>query len=272
MALLKTSKQFVELVKQAAACKTYYVTGGIGYANTAANVERACKAYAKNKKRNIPTDGKGFMFDCVGLIKAIACWDWTPEHETEYNNKYDYNDNGFYDKFGTMSSTDFSKIMPGEMVLIPGHIGVYVGNGLVAECTPKWDGGVQLTGLANIGVRGRKYRAWDKHARINFLSYEEDENKPPVTPTKPKGTYYPGTFPTLPKRGYFDKGDTGVNVQRVQQFLEWYKPGILKPYGSDGKYGPVTCKAVRDFQTYCKLKVDGSVGPATLAAMKSYHV
>lgn len=270
--MLTKSSDFVRIVKQAATeCTTYYVTGGIGYKNTPANVERACKAYTKNKARNIPTDGKGFMFDCVGLIKAIACWGWTPTTETVYSNKQDYNDKGFYDHYGTQSSTDFSKIVPGEMVLIPGHIGVYVGDGLVAECTPKWDGGVQLSGLANIGVRGRKYRAWDKHARINFLSYESGENKPPATPAKPKGTYYPGTFPTLPKRGYFDKGDKGVNVQRVQQFLEWYKPGILNPYGADGKYGPVTCKAVRDFQKATGCKVDGSIGKETLQKMKEYR-
>ena len=261
--MLTKASDFVRIVKQAATeCTTYYVTGGIGYKNIPANVERACKAYTKNKARNIPTDGKGFMFDCVGLIKAIACWGWTPTTDTVYSNKQDYNDKGFYDHYGTQSSADFSKIDEGEMVLIPGHIGVYIGNGQVVECTPKWDGGVQVSNLANIGKNYGKYRAWQKHAKINFLTYGTEPT--PVS-------NYPGTFPTLPKRGYFDKGDKGVNVVRCQEFLKWYKPGILKQYGADGKYGPVTCAAVRDFQKATGCKVDGSIGKETLQKMKEYR-
>ena len=267
--MLTKASDFVRIVKQAATeCTTYYVTGGIGYKNTPANVERACKAYTKNKARNIPTDGKGFMFDCVGLIKAIACWGWTPKTDTVYSNKQDYNDKGFYDHYGTQSSADFSKIDEGEMVLIPGHIGVYIGNGQVVECTPKWDGGVQVSNLANIGKNYGKCRAWQKHAKINFLTYGTE---PTPTPTPTPVSNYPGTFPTLPKRGYFDKGDKGVNVVRCQEFLEWYKPCILKQYGAYVKYGPVTCAAVRDFQKATGCKVDGSIGKETLQKMKEYR-
>jgi LysM repeat protein len=61
-------------------------------------------------------------------------------------------------------STDFNNITPGEAVWIKGHIGVYIGNGQVVECTPAWKDGVQITNLSQ--------RQWTKHGKLPYIEYE----------------------------------------------------------------------------------------------------
>lgn len=47
-------------------------------------------------------------------------------------------------------SNGFSNMKIDELVHMPGHIGIYIGDGLVVECTPIWKAGVQITAIGNI--------------------------------------------------------------------------------------------------------------------------
>lgn len=61
-------------------------------------------------------------------------------------------------------------------------------------------------------------------------------------------------------------GDTGSDVQWAQYLM------VLKTLDHDrvdGVFGPVTDNAVREFQGYNDLEVDGIVGPLTWAALHS---
>ena len=87
--------------------------------------------------------------------------------------------------------------------------------------------------------------------------------KKPVKSTK---NGYTGTFPSLPKKGYLAEGDKGVQVGRLQAFLNWYGNYGLE---RDNSFGPATEKAVKAFQKKEKLTVDGSFGPASLKAAKA---
>lgn len=64
---------------------------------------------------------------------------------------------------------------------------------------------------------------------------------------------------TLPKRGYFNKGDRAGSVKIIQKYLKELGFDVGR-YGIDGVYGNDTIKAVRQFQKKYKLKIDGSVG------------
>lgn len=76
---------------------------------------------------------------------------------------------------------------------------------------------------------------------------------------------YSGTFPTLPKKGYFCKGDTGTQVKHLQKFLRWY--GTYTD-AIDGSFGKNTELAVAHFQNKEKLVVDLWFGPKCLARAK----
>jgi len=123
--------------------------------------------------------GKGyFAFDCVNLIKAVL-WGWTGDKLKSYGGAV-YNSNGVPDIDANAMiakcqgvSTDFRDIEVGEAVWLPGHIGVYIGNGKVVECTPAWKNGVQISACLNIGpITGLNGRRWQKHGKMPYVKYE----------------------------------------------------------------------------------------------------
>lgn len=79
---------------------------------------------------------------------------------------------------------------------------------------------------------------------------------------------YTGSWPTLPKRGYFQKGDKGANVKKMQCFLKWYDNTLLPKYGTDGDFGTETLAAVIAFESREGIKTDGLFGPVCLSRAK----
>ena len=66
----------------------------------------------------------------------------------------------------------FCSIEIGEIVHIPGHVGIYVCAGLIAECIPIWKDGVQLTALLNISSKvGYNGRTWKEHGKLKYVDY-----------------------------------------------------------------------------------------------------
>lgn len=85
-------------------------------------------------------------------------------------------------------------------------------------------------------------------------------------PAKEAKKGYSETFPSLPKKGYLAEGDKGVQVGRLQAFLNWYGDYGLK---HDDSFGPKTEKAVKAFQKAEGLEVDGYFGKASLKKAKA---
>ncbi|MBS7360256.1 MAG: peptidoglycan-binding protein [Oscillospiraceae bacterium] len=83
---------------------------------------------------------------------------------------------------------------------------------------------------------------------------------------EPKAKTYSGKFPTLPKRGYLQKGDKGAEVEKLQTFLNWY--GSYK-LAIDGEFGTQTLAAVKNFQKKNSLEIDGKFGKNSLAKAKT---
>lgn len=76
---------------------------------------------------------------------------------------------------------------------------------------------------------------------------------------------YSGTFPALEKKGYLSKGDKGINVKRLQEFLNWC---INAKLTVDGSFGEATLKAVKKFQKTYGLSQDGYFGKNCLSKAK----
>lgn len=163
--------------------KTVYMWGVFGAPVTQALITQKAKQYpkfytVKRQSELMKLIGKGYFgFDCVNIIKAIL-WGWNGDPDKKYGGAT-YTLNGVPDwdanKFMAVcsdQSLDFSHILPGEAVGMKGHIGIYIGDGKVAECTPSWANGVQITACLNIGpIAGLEGRKWTNHGRLPWVTY-----------------------------------------------------------------------------------------------------
>lgn len=182
MAVMK-AKAFVEkLIDIAKNYKTLYVMGCFGAPMTAANKKRYTSNHTYNKQAARTqminaASADTFGFDCVCLIKGVL-WGWSGDASKSYggasyavNNVPDIGADQMIKKCSGVS-TDFSNIAVGEALWCEGHIGVYIGDGLGVECTPRWDNKVQITAVANIGKKsGYNARTWTKHGKLPYIDY-----------------------------------------------------------------------------------------------------
>lgn len=200
-------------------------------------------------------------FDCVNLLKGIL-WGWTGDASKEKggavyaaNGVPDTNANGMFSRCLNQSS-DFSNIQPGEAVWLEQHIGLYIGDNLVVECTPSFSNKVLISGLANV-ANSSKYpnRKWAKHGFLPWLDYEGLID---YTPEIPKEKEYKLGERTL------KKGSEGKDVKELQELL--ISLGYdLGSYGADGEFGSATEKAIKQFQKDNEMTADGEFG------QKSYN-
>lgn len=189
-----TNKEMAaKLIDVAKNYKTLYVHGCFGAPMTAKNKTRYTQNTDYNRQparmaKINAASADTFGFDCVCLLKGVL-WGWNGDKNKVYGGAV-YTSNGVPDigadsmiKVCRDVSTDFSKIEVGEAVWMEGHIGMYVGDGLAVECTPKWEDKVQIT-ACNCSKAGYNRRNWTKHGKLPYLTYVEDTQ--PETPAVPE--------------------------------------------------------------------------------------
>lgn len=252
---IKTAAQLAQACRAAAAEKTLYVYGAFGNPMYPENQDRAMDAYAYNrgkgrqgKIRSATADT--FGFDCSGLIKGVL-WGWCGDADARYGGAV-YASNGVPDQNAdtmisrcTEVSEDFSALQVGEAVWMPGHIGVYIGDGLVVEASPKWADGVQIT-ACNSSKAGYHKRTWKKHGKLPYVTYEA---------------------PCCVSLQVLSRGMQGGQVRALQRMLlaMGYALGSKNPI--DGNFGPKTEAAVGAFQQEKGLPNTGCVDEVTWKAL-----
>lgn len=265
MAKIETAAQLAAKCKEIALeHKTVYVLGAWGWPMTKAAQQRCMKAQSFNRQRKDKLqqlDSSTFGFECGGLIKGIL-WGWDGDHSEVYGGA-GYEVNNVPDKDADQMiglcrdvSTDFSMIQEGCVVWKPGHIGVYIGDGLAVECTYRWDDGVQITAVHNMGEKpGYNGRTWEKHGKLPWVTYltEEDTGKP--------NSDFQVHMRTL------RRGSKGEDVRALQILLaangckgNMYDAG----YGS---FGANTEEAVKLYQRKNCLPITGVGDAATMASL-----
>ena len=202
--------------------KTSYMLGPWGWPANDKMIARATSQgqYADTNKgwlkyANAIKD-RGFLFDCIGLIKGIL-WGWSGDLSRPYGGAgyelhgvEDWGADTVIEKCREVSG-DFSTIVPGEAVWMKGHIGVYVGGGQVVESTPRWNWGVQRSTCLNVtgkqlpGTVGS--RRWTSHGKLPWVDYsaqekkKEDEDMPKYRTLKDVPEHYRPTIRKLMERG-----------------------------------------------------------------------
>lgn len=279
------SIEFVQKAKDiATSYKTLYVMGCFGSPMTTTNKTRFCNNHSYNKTATrtrmiMAATSDTFGFDCVGLIKGIL-WGWTGDKSKVYGGAT-YVTNGVPDKDANQMinlcknvSENFSNIVPGEVVWMKDHIGIYIGDGLAVEATPKWKNCVQITAVHNISTKpGYNGRTWTKHGKLPYVEYVETKNESENTPMS-------GSIVTFIKEvqkacGAVVDGIAGsetisktvtisseINsrhavVKPVQKRL--YALGYTEVGAADGIAGPKFTSAVAHFQQDNGCVVDGVI-------------
>ena len=228
--------EFLEKLRLAERSKTYYIKGCFGAPMTPANKKRYTNNLIYNKNRADKINALSadtFGFDCVNLIKGVlGLWNADPTKVyggTQVNKEAngisfgpdhipDVGADGIVNYLQHVS-TDFSNIIPGECVWMSGHVGVYVGDGKVIECTPKWTSDVQYSNLGNNGYKTGNYRIWTKHGYLPWVEYVNapTTEKPVQEPNMQAG----GVYYTV------KKGDTLAKIA-VNELLK-LNPEIKDP-------------------------------------------
>lgn len=239
--------EFIENLKTAVNCKTLYVKGGFGITLNARGKARVIEAYAYNKNRAakinaMPNDS--FGFDCCGLIKGVY-WGFTGDPKKTYggavykaNGLDDVSEKGLWDMC-TGKSYDMKNIIPGEILYMKGHCGIYIGDNKVIESTPSGKDGAQITALT--------FQKWTGHGKLPFIEY----GSVPVTPqviAKPS----------------LSIGSKGMQVDFLQKNLNY----LGEHLDVDGQFGPLTRDAVKRFQSRMHIAVDGIYGPMSYRKMQ----
>jgi LysM repeat protein len=197
--MVMTVNEFIDRLKFAASQKTVYIKGCFGAPMTAVNKKRYTTnlAYNKNRASIINScSSDTFGFDCVNLIKGIL-WGWNGDASKSYGGATyalsgsvpDINANGLIKQCSGVS-TNFKNIVPGEVVWMNEHVGIYIGDGKVIECTPAWTNNVQYSNLGNIGYKDGHSRMWKKHGKLPWISYASTAPKDDAKPVEQLEVYY----------------------------------------------------------------------------------
>ena len=166
-----TNTGLVAYAKSALEAQTVYAWGGL--------MRKASNNYINQLKSMYPsyygTDrvnylksliGKAYMCDCVGLIKSYYFGGFTSPY---YDGSKDISTKGFYDRAPERGDIGSMPEIPGLITYMDGHVGVYIGNGEVIECTL----GDYGDGVVKTTLKGRGWTHWLKSPYIDYVPQPE---------------------------------------------------------------------------------------------------
>lgn len=253
------ASNFVEKLYSIATTKdTVYAWGMFGSKVTESTVNGKARQYPswyteyRLKTVFSPLYGKNpsvWGFDCIGLIKGVL-WGFNDDMGKTYGGAV-YASNGVPDlsadaMIGKCSevSTNFNDIAVGEFLWMKGHCGIYIGNGLAVESSPKWKNGVQVT-ACNCSKKGYNSRYWTKHGKLPYIEYSSSTKEVKTTVSI--------------ELSVLRKGSKGEQVKTLQRLLNAFGNTLAV----DGSFGNATFAAVKNYQKKYNLEVDGICGGKT---------
>lgn len=273
MSYVMTNVEFVKKLNDIVSnYKTLYVMGCFGAPMNTKNQKRYSTNTAYNRRAErtkiiYAADDETFGFDCVCLVKGVL-WGWDGDKNRTYggatyasNDVPDTSTEGMIAKCSDIGTKfDVATMVPGELVWQKGHVGIYIGDGHVIECSPAFKNCVQITRFVEENSDIPLRNTWKKHGKLPWINYGDVEAE--VT----------AIIPTV---------------------LEWQKAAIadgfkFPKYGADGEWGSecagVATKAIvkkrwrytnknltKIVQRVVGVKVDGLCGKDTRNAIIAYQ-
>lgn len=179
-----TNNQLAEFAKKKLGVKSAYMWGDWGRLITNSTINQKVTQYrAMESTKKYYTDkrvaylrslvGKGYFgCDCTGLYKWFI-WSENDRYTPKYTKATDRDTVGMYNAATVKGDINTIPEIPGLIVYKYGHVGVYIGNGEVVECTLSSFG----DGIVKTKLKNRDWTHWLKMPEITY----ETESAPQKT-------------------------------------------------------------------------------------------
>ena len=176
---MKTAKGLVEYAKAQLGLPYWY--GTFGQKATAELYAAKKKQYPELYKswNDFPTQYGKRVHDCVGLIKGYL-WSDTTTSTPKYNSSQDVSANGTLARCKENGGIGSMPDVPGILVFMDGHVGVYIGGGFVIEAR-----GHQY-GVVKTALKSRPWKWWGKCPWIDYSDNPAAETEPKQEENAPK--------------------------------------------------------------------------------------
>lgn len=158
----QTNDNLVTYVKNCLKLSTRYAWGGLMRLNTGSYCKQLTQLYpAKNNYSRLMGTDTVYLCDCIGLIKSFT---FGGVGSPDYDPGRDYSTNSALSASVVSGHIDNIGNVPGRIVYMPGHVGVFIGSGEVVECTlGKFGDGVVKTKLSD-----RPWTSWFEYPGIVY--------------------------------------------------------------------------------------------------------
>lgn len=111
--------------------------------------------YPKEYKWKCPKKQLGVkVHDCIGLIKGYLWCDDEKDTTPQYNSAQDLSANAMYEKCTKKGDISSLPEVPGVLVFMPDHVGIYIGHGKVIEARG------HDYGVVKAKLKDRDWKTW----------------------------------------------------------------------------------------------------------------
>lgn len=195
--------------------------------------------------------------DCYGLVKGYVWWQGEDKNPN-YVTKQDRNQEGAYTSAKEKGPLSTLPEIPGIVLWMKGHAGIYIGNGEFIEIA-----GVPVgmrKGKISNGrvVSGSKFTHWFKDTYINY-----DEHKPSLPPIPSKPSTRKKTAIEIAQEVIAGKWGNGAarksNLEKAGYSYSEVQKEVNQKLGGSSQSKPPTTP---------QIKVDGYWGPETTRALQ----
>ena len=202
------------------------------------------------------------VHDCVGLIKGYL-WSDAPNSVPKYNNKQDLNVDGLFEKCTLNGDISIMPKLPGILVFMDNHVGIYIGDGYVIEARG------HKYGVVKTKLSTRGWKMWGKCPWIEYKEVEQEKENL-ILSFQQAASADGFKFPKYGCDGQYGPETESVMKKCVvkKRLIYKYKNATklvqrLLGVEQDGKCGKVTAQAIKEFQQKNGLEADSCYGVNT---------